>query len=436
MSSLNPADAGPEWLRFAAILRAARERLHNLRIDEPAIPACVAGLARIEAMLRRPLRTAVLGEYNSGKTSVTGLVIGKGLLPVSVLSNTGVPVLVGYGSEPALFGIDENGISIRIDGAGDDALTDLDYRAVDIRLPLPWLQHHQVLDTPATMTPALFTSDCDIAIWCTVATRAWTESERTLWSTIPARCFRSALLVATHKDSFYSDDECSQVLRRLQAMTNGLFRDALLVSAAPEESDEDGARVSGETAILRAAIEGSAQIIRNRRLKRARRIVQRLARLALHEFGRNAISPASASALANWQTVSDRALQEHRAGRMTLDRTARSLVHTFAYTAEELKPGVIRAPDRNDTRPPVTPAAIGSPSPARHAAMMRADLTAVLRILASETRFEPPEAREQRNAARATLMSLADLDGIFAGLGQWLATAATTSELRRPQLNA
>ena len=263
-----------EWQLFAAALRAARERLQNLRVDDPAIPVCIAGLSRIESMLRRPLRIVILGEYNSGKSSLTDLILGKGLLPISVVANTGVPVLVSYAEFAALFGVDANGIQIRIDGSEDDALTDLDYRAVEIRLPLPWLQHHQLLDTPATQTPAVFTADADIAIWCTVATRAWTESDRNLWSTVPSRCHKHALLVATHKDSFYSDDDCAQVLRRLTSVSRGLFREVLLVSAADPDAENDEAGDTSETlasdaATVRAAIETSAQSIRERRLAKA-----------------------------------------------------------------------------------------------------------------------------------------------------------------------
>ena len=70
-----------ESKRYCEMLRAARERLQNLQVDDPTIPVCIAGLARIESMLRRPLRITMLGEYNSGKTSVTELLIGKGVMP-------------------------------------------------------------------------------------------------------------------------------------------------------------------------------------------------------------------------------------------------------------------------------------------------------------------------------------------------------------------
>lgn len=414
-----------DWKAYASELRASRERLQNLRVDDPAIPACIAGLSRIEELLRRPVRIAVMGEYNSGKTSVTDMIIGRGLLPRSAVANTGIPVGVAHGSKPALFGINGDGVMIRIDGT-DDPLTDLDYRGIEIRLPLPWLEDHHVLDTPPTEAPAEFAAISDIVIWCTVATRAWTESERHLWSSMPARCLRNALLVATHKDSFYSDDDCEQVLRRLNAMTKALFRDILLVSAAEKqlEADEppESAGVSPEDApVLLAAIERSAAAIRDRRLTAARRIMRRLARLALHEFGRNTVRPEAGAALAAWSAVTDRILAEHQAGRSPLQKTYVDLLQAFAIAAETLQPGVMTRPNGHHIKQtPAAETAGPSRSGSERPAALRADLTAVLRLLASTSRFEAPDAREQRNAARAILIALADLDATFADVGRWL----------------
>ena len=431
---LAPVPAG-DWQVYAGQLRAARERLQNLTVDDPAIPACVAGLTRIEDMLRRPLRIVVLGEYNSGKTSVTGQILGQGLLPVHVLSNTSIPVHVGHSAEPALYGIDQNGISIRIDGDGDDPLTDLAYQAIDIRLPLRWLQLHHVLDTPASLTPAPYVADADIVIWCTVATRAWTESERNLWSAMPPRVQRNAILVATHKDSFYSDDDCAQVLRRLNDMTAGLFHKVVLVSAAPSHPSDPPNAITDDAADIHAAIDEIASGLRARRLIKAQRIVQRLSRLALHEFGRSAVRPEFMQLFTQWYARSDRILEDHRARHITTDKAIRALLQTFAHVAETLRPGIML--------PARTPA---QPHGDRHnethtggtftnPAALRADLTAVLRIIASASPYESPQSREQREAARATLIALADLDTILQRIGHWL-NAAQSATPQPPGISA
>lgn len=438
-SSDKKGDAGgsADWQKYTKALRSARERLENLRVEDPAVPFCIAGLSRIEARLNRPLRIAILGETNSGKTSVAGLLLGTGILPVSVLANTDVPVLVSHGREPSLFAITPDGMSVRADGHEDERLNGLAFRALSVRLPLPWLERYQIEDTPPTLAPAEFTANADIVVWCTVATRAWTESERNLWLSVPARCRYASVLVATHKDSFYSDEDCAQVMRRLGTMTKGLFSEVLMVSAAQQTSGAaDAGTVTGsqDGLDLWTAIARCADRVRARRLRKSRRIVRRLARLSLQAFGRRFVRPEAAATLALWTRSSGDTVQEFAAGQTTLEQALEQLLITFADAAEDLRPGAIERSARHSIRTatnvnPQEPSA----TPKRSLAMVRADLTAVLRLLATTSPSESADLREQRNAARATLLTLAELDGTFAELGTWLATQAGPETSAAPQ---
>jgi hypothetical protein len=248
-------------------------------------------------------------------------------------------------------------------------------------------------------------------------------------------------LVATHKDCFYSEDDCAQVLRRLTSVSRGLFRDVLLISAADPEAEDTETSDTAETletdaASVRAAIETSALLVRERRLVKARRITRRLARLALYEFGLNAIRPDAAVALTKWNAVADQFIADHNATRLSLDRALESLLHAFAHTAEVLRPGVILGPARQ-THLSVPIQTAETPHIAtQRVSVLKSDLTAVLRILATSSRYESPDLREQREAARATLISLADLDGAFAELGRWLERRREAIDTPRAQTNA
>ena len=70
----------------------ARLRLAKLKLPESAVEICMAGLARMEQVLARPPRVAIIGEVNAGKTSVAELLLGAGILPSSVVANTRVPI--------------------------------------------------------------------------------------------------------------------------------------------------------------------------------------------------------------------------------------------------------------------------------------------------------------------------------------------------------
>jgi hypothetical protein len=289
------------------------------------------------------------------------------------------------------------------------------------------------------MTPALYAADAEIVLRCTVATRAWTESERNLWRAMPPRVQKHAILIATHKDNFYSDEDCDQVLRRLHDMTSGLFHRVVLVSASASASPNTEDAPDGmpdDVQALHAAIEAAAGSIRARRLVKAQRIVQRLSRLALHEFGRNAVRPDSARLFTHWYALSDRILDGHRAGQLTVDQALRALLGAFAQIAESLQPGVIAPAGSSSHVNGQTHAASRVDSAFTNPAALRADLTAVLRMLATASRYESPQTREQREAARATLIALADLDTILKHIGDWLTAQPATSAPRTPNISA
>ncbi|HYD15836.1 MAG TPA: hypothetical protein VEA77_05500 [Hyphomicrobium sp.] len=421
--------------RYSEQLRAARERLVRTNVNDPALLACVSGLGRVEEVLRRPLQIVIMGEYNSGKTSVTDLLIGDGLLPTSVVSNTQVPVLISYGEAAALYGFDRDGTRIRVDSE-DDPLTDLPYKALQLTLPLERIRGYQILDTPSLVNPEAFVADADIIIWCTVATRAWTESERTVWSGLPPRCFRNALLVATHKDAMQSEEECDQVAERLRSLSRGFFRDVVMVGAednadaSSPASPEDDA-LSGASA-LREAVSRLADGIIERRTRKAEKIVRRLARMTFHHFASGELRPEAAALLASWE-IQSRILLEHLAhGRRGVQPTIEDLLVLYAFYAERLRPGVVSG----DSIPASATRALTTPVrwPAQNAAaahlvkVLVSDLTGLLRMLAGTSIYIDPAVRAEYQAARAVVLSLADLDGAFDALGKMLGSPLVSAQ--------
>lgn len=415
-------------LQFPERLRAARERLIGTNIADEALAVCISGLARIEEALRRPLRIVVLGESNSGKTSVTDLLIGQGLLPTSVVSNTHLPVLIRYGEKAAVYGLDHDGTRIRVDSDTDDALTDLPYCALQVSLPIDRLRSYQILDTPPFASPTSLVADADIVIWCTVATRAWTESERAAWATLPARCSRHALLVATHRDGLDTEDDARSVTARLGSLTSGLFRDVVLVDAesvrdgSDPTPDEDAA--SGADT-LRLAVARLAADIVERKTRKAEKVVRKLARLTFHQFASDVVRPEAVDLLLRWETHARQALDHLQQGRLTVPEAIEALLVAYAVYAERLRPGVVRG---EDTVPASASRALAmqirwpqqTTAAARLVGMLASDLTGLLRMLAGHSTFTDPALRAEYQAARAIVLSLADLDGAFDALGRML----------------
>lgn len=430
-------------LQFPERLKAARERLIETNINDEALNVCISGLARVEEVLRRPLRVVVLGESNSGKTSVTDLLIGRGLLPTGVVSNTGVPVLVAHAESAAIFGVDHDGTRIRIDSDNDndDALTDLSYRALQVMLPIAWLRGYQILDTPPSASPAAFVGDADIVIWCTVATRAWTESERAMWSALPQRCSRHALLVATHKDGLDTEDDIAHVVARLRSLTAGQFRDVILVDA---EGVRDGSDVGPEDASwngadeLRLGVARLAADIMERKTRKAEKIVRRLARLTFHQFGSEAVRPEAVELLMRWETHARHLLERLQQGQQTVPETIEGLLAAYAVFAEKLSPGVVSG---DGAAPVAASRALTMPirwpqqnsAAARLAQMLASDLTGLLRMLSGHSTFADPAVRAEYQAARAIVLMLADLDGAFDALGRMLGSSLVREPARAGQ---
>ncbi len=411
---------------FLKRMAAARERLIATRISDPALAYCVTGISRVEEALRRPLRVVILGEYNSGKTSVTDLLIGNGLLPTSVVSNTHVPVLITHAPTPAIFGIDPRGNRIRVDGDDDDPLTDLTFQALQIALPLERLRRFQILDTPSGVNPAAFVGDADIVLWCTVSTRAWTESERATWLGLPKRFGRNSLLVATHKDGLQTDDEVERVSNRLRGLTSGLFRDVVLVSAENIDDQSAGFGQDSGAEALRNAIDRIASDIADRRTQKAEKIVRRLARLAFHHFARDEVRPETVELLRRWEAHANALVEQLAEGKKTAPQTIEDLLVAYAEHAERLRPGVVTG----DSVPAVRSRALTVPMrwpnqnlPAtRLVRMLVSDLTGLLRMLSGNSIFMDPTVKAEYQTARSILLMLADLDSAFDALGKMLGT--------------
>jgi hypothetical protein len=408
-------------------LRDAREQLEGLRYYDRALAACAAGLARMEAVLAQPPRVVILGEVNSGKTSVADLLLGVGLLPSSVVANTRLPVLIRYAKTTALYAVGSDARWLLTDEDLDRLPAGRDMKALEIGLPSERLTEFEILDTPAMSEAAGGSVDGDIRIWCTVATRAWTESERAFWSALPRRSWRNALLVATHKDALEDSGDATKIEWRLRAAAGEMFRDIILVSVTDAaQSRRTNGRPSDASAItLLGQVRVWAAEIRDRRARKAERIVRRLARLTFHQLARAPLKSVEAKILRDWET--DRAKLLDGMGSKPRDaaNALHELLRLFAQSMELARPGSIErrngwpiaadaAPGRLLRQPKVT---------WRKVSLIAADLTAVLRFELARSGLRDPTLFADYVAARKVLLPLARLDAEFDGLESVLASA-------------
>jgi small GTP-binding protein len=155
--------------------------------------ASVADLAELAAERTRPVRLAVVGEFNAGKSTFINALIGADVAPTGVLPTTATLHHLRWAPDPVarIFFAREHEPPERIVPLGElrAALKTLDasaIRRVELLMPLPFLVRVEILDTPGFNAPdpkhvqvarAAF-EEADVAIWLLDATQAMKQTER------------------------------------------------------------------------------------------------------------------------------------------------------------------------------------------------------------------------------------------------------------------
>ena len=202
--------------------------------------------------------------------------------------------------------------------------------------------------------------------------------------------------------------------------------------AASEDGRELDADWSGADE-LRAAVGRLAAGIMERRSQKAEKIVRRLARLTFHQFASDEVRPEAVELLLRWEEQTRHLLEMLQENKTTVQESLEVLLVAYAHYAEKLRPGVVRG---DDVVVASTSRALAAPvrwprqstAAARLVSTLASDLTGLLRMLAGHSSFTDPAVRAEYNAARAIVLTLADLDGAFDALGRMLGSSLVSEK--------
>jgi Flp pilus assembly protein TadD/GTPase SAR1 family protein len=166
-----------------AALRGFIERAgaaHGLAVLGP-------GLAEAEALCLRPLTLGVIGEFNSGKSTLVNALLGSELLPTGRLPLTACPHYVTFGATPRVVVSAPDGQVLELPWTqAPDQLRQLAARRVEIFVPAPQLRGFVLVDTPGlnsleddhdSATQELLPT-LDGVLWVFRGAQPATESER------------------------------------------------------------------------------------------------------------------------------------------------------------------------------------------------------------------------------------------------------------------
>ncbi|MCU4652779.1 dynamin family protein [Roseibacterium sp. SDUM158016] len=206
---------------------------------------------------RRP-RIAILGEFSSGKSTLTNVLLGHVSSPVRVTATQVPPIWYCQGdSDPVV--VDSEGEETEIDAEAIASVPIAGTRYVRVFLPADILAGVDLIDMPGSSDPNMSADiwnavlpEADAVIWCTPATQAWRQSEAAIWDGIDPEIQARSILLVTRIDKVLSEHDRARLLKRVRRETSGLFRDIFTVDLL---SAQNGTEAQNGIEAVRAALE-------------------------------------------------------------------------------------------------------------------------------------------------------------------------------------
>jgi hypothetical protein len=173
----------------------------------------------------RRTRVVVIGEFNSGKTTLVNALVGAPVLAASFTTHTAHTTVVAFASRPAVSV--ETTARKRLPSAWDriGEHAPQDVRRLHVGVPLQRLKGLSVIDTSGlgfadgesdAAGSLQACRNADVVIWCTPAMQAWKASEERTWLALPEGVRARGLLAVTFADGIGSPADLDRLMRRLE----------------------------------------------------------------------------------------------------------------------------------------------------------------------------------------------------------------------------
>ncbi|MFP7675475.1 dynamin family protein [Marivita sp. S0852] len=193
---------------------------------------------------RKP-RIALMGEFSSGKSTLSNLLLGARPLPEKVTATRLSPVWMSAGTA-APYRVDVDGHEEPISIEDLDGIPVEETRVIRLFFKTEVLELCDLIDFPGISDPNMSSDvwqrmldEVDAVVWCTHATQAWRQSEASVWETIPAEVRARSILLVTKFDKLTTERDGRRVLARLAKETDGLFAATFPVSLTAALAAED-----------------------------------------------------------------------------------------------------------------------------------------------------------------------------------------------------
>jgi small GTP-binding protein len=312
---LPPSGSPAAWSRLLARLDGHARTLADLE--------SVSAIADLSAERTRPLKLAIVGEFNAGKSTFINALIGADVAPTGVLPTTATLHHLRWAPDPfaRIFFAPPHEPPERIVALGDlraavrsmDATT---IRRVELLMPLAFLVRVEILDTPGFNAPdprharvamSAF-AEADAAIWLLDATQAIKQSERTVLE--EAKQAGVPVQILVNKADRLAPSDLARVMTGVDEALAGAHIDSwapplplsakrALAGKLGDAEALEASRWGAVQAMLDERIIARHEDLKDRALRRqAARIVARLSAQATAEAGRRSAEIAALAAQA------------------------------------------------------------------------------------------------------------------------------------------
>ncbi len=209
-------------------------------------------------------RIALMGEFSSGKSTLSNLLLGADPLPTKVTATQLPPVWISHGDDPSSYeDMEGNVIPVDLDALAEVPLENA--RLIRLFFKSEILELCDLIDMPGISDPNMSSDvwmrvihEADSVIWCTPATQSWRQSEAAVWEMLPSELHSKSLLLVTRFDKLTDEDDRKKVLKRIRRETKGLFSDVFPVSLTQAISAHDDEEIwdnSGADAFVRRFVD-------------------------------------------------------------------------------------------------------------------------------------------------------------------------------------
>jgi hypothetical protein len=163
-------------------------------------------------------------------------------------------------------------------------------RLIEVCLPVDVLRRLELIEVrafpegrPSSPSAEAF-RNVDLAVWCTLATQAWKETELAAWKRIPPGRRRRALMLVTYRDTIRREADEAKIMARLLHSSAALFSGVVILSLRDAlqsllSGDAEAAallRAKSNIDAAEAAISALAEDRQRQRFRRASRLLARL----------------------------------------------------------------------------------------------------------------------------------------------------------------